>query len=74
VVLAPLLTLVLVILRGQPNLTTDVLAFLVAVIAVAPPQNRLRTSAGLGPGPRAGVVARDSTDANTPTPKAQFPV
>jgi two-component system sensor histidine kinase KdpD len=35
VVLAPLLTLVLVILRGQPNLTTEVLAFLVAVIAVA---------------------------------------
>jgi two-component system sensor histidine kinase KdpD len=35
VALAPLLTLVLVILRGQLNLTTDVLAFLVAVIAVA---------------------------------------
>jgi two-component system sensor histidine kinase KdpD len=33
VVLAPLLTLVLVILRGQPNLTTDVLTL--AVIAVA---------------------------------------
>jgi two-component system sensor histidine kinase KdpD len=35
VALAPLLTLVLVILRGQLNLTTDALAFLVAVIAVA---------------------------------------
>jgi two-component system sensor histidine kinase KdpD len=35
VVLAPLLTLLLAGLRGQLNLTTDVLAFLVAVIAVA---------------------------------------
>src|ERR1022692_3499626 len=35
VVLAPLLTLLLASLRGQLNLTTDVLAFLVAVIAVA---------------------------------------
>ena len=34
-VLAPLLTLLLASLRGQLNLTTDVLAFLVAVIAVA---------------------------------------
>jgi two-component system, OmpR family, sensor histidine kinase KdpD len=34
-VLAPLLTLVLASLRDQLNLTTDVLAFLVAVIAVA---------------------------------------
>jgi two-component system sensor histidine kinase KdpD len=34
-VLAPLLTLMLVSLRGQLNLTTDVLLFLVAVIAVA---------------------------------------
>jgi two-component system sensor histidine kinase KdpD len=33
--LAPLLTLLLASLRGQLNLTTDVLAFLVAVIAVA---------------------------------------
>ena len=35
-VLAPLLTLMLVSLRGQLNLTTDVLLFLVAVIAVGP--------------------------------------
>jgi two-component system, OmpR family, sensor histidine kinase KdpD len=35
VVLAPLVTLLLVGLRGKLNLTTDVLAFLVAVIAVA---------------------------------------
>ena len=35
VVLCPLLTLVLASLRGQLNLTSDVLAFLVAVIAVA---------------------------------------
>ena len=35
VVLCPLLTLVLATLRGQLNLTSDVLAFLVAVIAVA---------------------------------------
>jgi two-component system sensor histidine kinase KdpD len=35
VVLCPLLTLMLVSLRGQLNLTSDVLAFLVAVIAVA---------------------------------------
>jgi two-component system, OmpR family, sensor histidine kinase KdpD len=34
-VLAPLLTLLLASLRGQLNLTTDVLTFLVAVIAVA---------------------------------------
>ena len=34
-VLAPLLTLLLASLRGQLNLTTDVLAFLVAAIAVA---------------------------------------
>jgi two-component system sensor histidine kinase KdpD len=34
-VLAPLLTLLLVSLRGQFNLATDVIAFLVAVIAVA---------------------------------------
>ena len=33
--LAPLLTLVLASLRGELNLTSDVLAFLVAVIAVA---------------------------------------
>ena len=35
VALCPLLTLMLVSLRGQLNLTSDVLAFLVAVIAVA---------------------------------------
>jgi two-component system sensor histidine kinase KdpD len=34
-VLAPLLTVLLAILRGQLSLTTDVLAFLVAVMAVA---------------------------------------
>ena len=35
VALCPLVTLMLASLRGQLNLTSDVLAFLVAVIAVA---------------------------------------
>jgi hypothetical protein len=44
-VLAPLLTLLLAILRSRLNLTTDALAFLVAVIAVAPATSSRRHEA-----------------------------